>query len=220
MWRARYEVAVRVAEVVRIATRFRAANGTVHERRDFFVRTLGEPFHQFDVAVRHACESWVGFLSGLWEALRVPAMSDEGHADASEALGRVSGFAWVAFAEHLPQREHGLGQPFAKDNAAGFGVQTLKGFACVVAELFEVVAFVAEIACGGVPARPFGAEFRSAGKHGLHFGGDCEHGNTGGNVARKNATELAARCVYLLMRYDWGEVQRALVLSPGWGVGW
>lgn len=107
-------------------------------------------------------------------------MTHVSHVDASEAFRSVPSIGLVPFAKHSAEGEHGFGQPFAEHFPSSFGVESVVSFACVVAELFEVATFVTELIGGGLPARPLGAEFRSARKHGLHFGGNCEHGNTKG----------------------------------------
>jgi len=105
-------------------------------------------------------------------------VADQGHADARQAVGRVPHDAVVRNAKQPAHLEHGLGEPFADHLPLGFGEHAVVGFAGVLAELLEIVGSVFECVGCGIPAGPLGAEFRSAGEHGLHFGGHREHGNT------------------------------------------
>ena len=150
------------------------------ELGNLLVCSRGEPLYNLDVVIPQALQTRVGSGAFL-VAGRCPwTVPHERHVDASEALGGMSSVGLLAVAKHSPQREHGFGQSFAEHFLSRFGIEPAVSFARVVAELLEVSAFVTELIRSRLPARPLGAEFRSAGKHGLHFGADCEHGNTRG----------------------------------------
>jgi hypothetical protein len=171
----------------------------MQELGDLFVTSRGHPFHHFDVFRAQPFQSWIGFRFVGFDATMVPNV---GHADASEAIRSLARFAHIIIAKQLPEREHGLGQPFANDRSPSFRVQPIVGMARISADVLEIVAFVAKVSCGDVPTRPFGAEFRSAGKHGLHFGGDCEHGNTSGKCSEKCLSFQCATTVFGSSRRD------------------
>ncbi len=179
MWHSRHGIAARVAVValvgldpaVGLETAFR-------EVAKLVVGLRGHPLHQSNVVVAEPFESRVVFGRGFHLGLAATTVPDERHADSCEALRGAASFARVVISKQFPQREHRFGQPFANHVTSGFRVEAFVGFAAIGAELFEVVAFVTNCSGGGGPARSLGAEFRGAGKHGLHFGGDREHGST------------------------------------------
>ncbi|MBA4189752.1 MAG: hypothetical protein C0467_17335 [Planctomycetaceae bacterium] len=188
MGRSRYGVATRITFVVAVATGFRVV--AFDDGIDFFLwEALGsrfqilvglfcQPQQELDILVLHLGESRVNFLWLFGRGLAPATVADHGHADASQAVGRVTHNARVSNAEQFAHLEHGLGQPFANHLSLGLGEHAVIELAGILAELFQVAHFVFQFVGGSIPAGPLGAEFRGAGKHGLHFGGHREHGNT------------------------------------------
>ncbi|MBA4190497.1 MAG: hypothetical protein C0467_21125 [Planctomycetaceae bacterium] len=125
---------------------------TLGSRFQIRVGLFCHPQHELDVLVGDFGESRVDFLWLLPVRLPASAMSDHGHADASQAVCRVTHDAMVAHPKQSAHLEHGLGETLADYLSLGFRVHAVVEFAGLFAESLELVIGIVEFIGGGGPA--------------------------------------------------------------------